>query len=101
MGQMTFNFETEEKKPEKKQDVEIKEEKKIENKEEATPNSDEIIEKEVKSKSVKNNKNKKTQAHQMAKEQRDIPVSEFFEQNRHILGFDNPTHSLITAVKKE
>ena len=29
MGQMTFNFETEEKKPEKKQDVEIKEEKKI------------------------------------------------------------------------
>ena len=34
MGQMTFNFETEEKKPEKKQDVEIKEEKKIENKEE-------------------------------------------------------------------
>ena len=36
----------------------------------------------------------------MAKEQRDIPVSEFFEQNRHILGFDNPTHSLITAVKE-
>ena len=39
MGQMTFNFETEEKKPEKKQDVEIKEEKEIENKEEANPSS--------------------------------------------------------------
>ena len=100
MGQMTFNFETEEKKPEKKQDVEIKEEKKIENKEEANPKSNEIIEKKIKSKSVKNKKNKKTKAHQMAKEQRDIPVSEFFEQNRHILGFDNPTHSLITAVKE-
>ena len=98
MGQMTFNFETEEKKPEKKQDVEIKEENKIKNKEEANPNSNEIIEK--KAKSVKNKKNKKTKAHQMAKEQRDIPVSEFFEQNRHILGFDNPTHSLITAVKE-
>ena len=43
---------------------------------------------------------RKTKAHQLAKEQRDIPVSEFFEQNRHILGFDNPTHSLITAVKE-
>ena len=100
MGQMTFNFETEEKKPEKKQDVEIKEEKKAEMKEEANSNSNEIIEKKVKSKGVKNKKNKKTKAHQMAKEQRDIPVSEFFEQNRHILGFDNPTHSLITAVKE-
>ena len=100
MGQMTFNFETEEKKPEKKQDVEIKEDKKIENKVEATRNSNEIIEKKIKSKSVKDKKNKKTKAHQMAKEQRDIPVSEFFEQNRHILGFDNPTHSLITAVKE-
>ena len=47
MGQMTFNFETEEKKPEKKQDVEIKEEKKIENKEEANPNSNEVIEKKI------------------------------------------------------
>ena len=80
MGQMTFNFETEEKKPEKKQDVEIKEEKKIENKEEANPKSNEIIEKKVKSKSVKNKKNKKTKAHQMAKEQRDIPVSEFLNK---------------------
>ena len=100
MGQMTFNFETEEKKPEKKQDVEIKEEKKTEKKEETNLNSSEIIGGKVKSKNVKNKKTRKTKAHQMAKEQRDIPVSEFFEQNRHILGFDNPTHSLITAVKE-
>ena len=49
---------------------------------------------------AKTKSRKKTKAHQLAKEQRDIPVSEFFEQNRHILGFDNPTHSLITAVKE-
>ena len=100
MGQMTFNFETEEKKPEKKQGNEIKEEKKTEKKEETNTNSNDINKKKVKSKSVENKKSKKTKAHQMAKEQRDIPVSEFFEQNRHILGFDNPTHSLITAVKE-
>ncbi|OIR20520.1 MAG: DNA topoisomerase VI subunit B, partial [Marine Group III euryarchaeote CG-Epi4] len=98
MGQMTFNFETEEKVPEKKQDVEIKEEKKTEKKkEEKNTTSTKKIEKKVKNKTAKP---KKTKAHQMAKEQRDIPVSEFFEQNRHILGFDNPTHSLITAVKE-
>ena len=106
MGQMTFNFETEEKEPEKKQDKEIKEEKKNVKKEEQIPEtSNETVNKEEKKipitkEPVKNKKNKKTKAHQMAKEQRDIPVSEFFEQNRHILGFDNPTHSLITAVKE-
>ena len=106
MGQMTFNFETEEKEPEKKQDKEIKEEKKIVKKEEQIPEtSNETVKKEEKKipipkEPLKKKKNKKTKAHQMAKEQRDIPVSEFFEQNRHILGFDNPTHSLITAVKE-
>ena len=106
MGQMTFNFETEEKEPEKKQDKEIKEEKKIAKKEEQIPEtSNETVKKEEKKITIpkeplKKKKNKKTKAHQMAKEQRDIPVSEFFEQNRHILGFDNPTHSLITAVKE-
>jgi len=106
MGQMTFNFETEEKEPEKKQDKEIKEEKKIVKKEEQIPEtSNGTVKKEEKKITIpkeplKKKKNKKTKAHQMAKEQRDIPVSEFFEQNRHILGFDNPTHSLITAVKE-
>ena len=99
MGQMTFNFETDENEPGKKQDKEIKEEKKIEDKKEDIPQTvKKVVEKEPKTK--KNKTVKKTKAHQMAKEQRDIPVSEFFEQNRHILGFDNPTHSLITAVKE-
>ena len=106
MGQMTFNFETEEKEPEKKQDKEIKEEKKVEKKKEDIPETSEKRVKDEEKKIVKpkeiikNKGGKKTKAHQMAKEQRDIPVSEFFEQNRHILGFDNPTHSLITAVKE-
>ena len=106
MGQMTFNFETEEKEPEKKQDKEIKEEKKSVKKKEQIPETSNVTVKKEEKKipipkePLKNKKNKKTKAHQMAKEQRDIPVSEFFEQNRHILGFDNPTHSLITAVKE-
>ena len=79
MGQTTFEFGTETIEPEEIQVEEPKEEIK-----------------EVKKKPNR----KKTKAHQLAKEQRDIPVSEFFEQNRHILGFDNPTHSLITAVKE-
>ena len=83
MGQMTFDFETEDNEPEEPQAKEIKVEKK-----------------EIKEKKIKKKPKSKTKAHQLAKEQRDIPVSEFFEQNRHILGFDNPTHSLITAVKE-
>ncbi len=79
MGQTTFEFGSETIEPEEIQVEEPKAEIK-----------------EVKKKSSR----KKTKAHQLAKEQRDIPVSEFFEQNRHILGFDNPTHSLITAVKE-
>jgi len=36
----------------------------------------------------------------MAKEQREIAVSEFFEKNRHLLGYDNPTKALLTVVKE-
>jgi len=36
----------------------------------------------------------------MAKEQREISVSEFFEKNRHLLGYDNPTRALLTVVKE-
>ena len=39
-------------------------------------------------------------AEDMAKEQRAISVAEFFEKNRHLLGFDNPTKSLLTVVKE-
>jgi DNA topoisomerase VI subunit B len=36
----------------------------------------------------------------MAKQQREISVSEFFTKNRHLLGFDNPQKALLTAVKE-
>jgi DNA topoisomerase VI subunit B len=41
-----------------------------------------------------------TKADELAKKQRDISVSEFFEKNRHMLGFDNPRKALLTAVKE-
>ena len=39
-------------------------------------------------------------AESMAKRQRQISVSEFFTKNRHLLGFDNPRKSLLTAIKE-
>ena len=39
-------------------------------------------------------------AEELAKKQREISVSEFFAKNRHLLGFDNPTRALLTAVKE-
>ena len=39
-------------------------------------------------------------AETMAKQQREISVSEFFLKNRHLLGFDNPRKALITTVKE-
>ncbi|NJL44173.1 MAG: DNA topoisomerase VI subunit B [Nitrosarchaeum sp.] len=40
------------------------------------------------------------QAEEMAKKQREIGVAEFFERNRHLLGFDNPRKALLTTVKE-
>lgn len=42
----------------------------------------------------------KTKAHEMAENQREISVSEFFAKNRHLLGFDNPRKALLMAVKE-
>ena len=39
-------------------------------------------------------------AHQMARKQRDISVAEFFEKNRHLLGFDNKRKALLTTIKE-
>jgi len=39
-------------------------------------------------------------AEELAKKQREIAVSEFFERNRQVLGYDSPTKALITAVKE-
>ncbi|MEM7816182.1 MAG: DNA topoisomerase VI subunit B [Candidatus Aenigmatarchaeota archaeon] len=38
-------------------------------------------------------------AHQMA-EQREISISQFFEKNRHLLGYDNKIKALLTIVKE-
>lgn len=45
-------------------------------------------------------KNKTNKAEEMAKKQRDISIAEFFEKNRHLLGFDNKRKSLLTTVKE-
>src|SRR3989344_3400982 len=41
-----------------------------------------------------------TKAHQMAEHQREISVAEFFEKNRHLLGFDNKRKALLTTLKE-
>ncbi|MBI4150326.1 DNA topoisomerase VI subunit B [Candidatus Woesearchaeota archaeon] len=41
-----------------------------------------------------------TKAHELAKKQREISVAEFFEKNRHLLGFDNKRKALLTAIKE-
>ena len=42
----------------------------------------------------------RTSAEALAKQQREISVSEFFAKNRHLLGFDNKRKSLLTTVKE-
>src|SRR5437762_5825701 len=39
-------------------------------------------------------------AQEMGARQREIPVSEFFTKNRHLLGFDSPRKALLTCVKE-
>ncbi len=39
-------------------------------------------------------------AEELAKNQREISISEFFLKNRHLLGFDNPTRALMMVVKE-
>ena len=39
-------------------------------------------------------------AEELALEQRAISVAEFFEKNRHLLGFDNPAKALLTVVRE-
>ena len=42
----------------------------------------------------------KTVAHKLAKGHKETSIAEFFEKNRHLLGFDNPTKALLTSVKE-
>ena len=39
-------------------------------------------------------------ADKMASNQKQIAISEFFEKNKHFLGFDSLQRSIITAVKE-
>jgi DNA topoisomerase-6 subunit B len=39
-------------------------------------------------------------AEEMASQQREISVAEFFTKNRHLLGFDNPRKALLTTIKE-
>ena len=39
-------------------------------------------------------------AAELALQQREISISEFFTKNRHLLGFDNPKRALLTTVKE-
>ncbi len=45
-------------------------------------------------------KNNNAIAYELAKKQREISVAEFFERNRHLLGFDNKRKALLTTVKE-
>ncbi len=42
----------------------------------------------------------KSKAEEMSAKQREISVAEFFEKNRHLLGFDNKRKALLTTVKE-
>lgn len=37
---------------------------------------------------------------ELAKKQREVSIAEFFERNRHLLGFDNKKKALLTVVKE-
>jgi len=39
-------------------------------------------------------------AHELAKKQQEISVAEFFEKNKHILGFDSRSKSLLMGIKE-
>jgi len=39
-------------------------------------------------------------ADRLAEQQKSISVAEFFEKNKHLLGFDSPTRGIITTIKE-
>jgi DNA topoisomerase-6 subunit B len=43
---------------------------------------------------------RRASAQDLAKEQREISVAEFFAKNRHLLGYDNAAKALLTAVRE-
>jgi DNA topoisomerase VI subunit B len=49
---------------------------------------------------VKEKRVVKRSADELAKQQKEISVAEFFERNRHLLGFDNKRKALLTVIKE-
>ncbi|MFA6461780.1 MAG: DNA topoisomerase VI subunit B [Candidatus Woesearchaeota archaeon] len=49
---------------------------------------------------VNNGNGVRKTAEDLAKKQRDISIAEFFEKNRHLLGFDNQRKALLTTIKE-
>ena len=39
-------------------------------------------------------------AYKLAEKQKEVSVAEFFERNRHLLGFDNKRKALMTVIKE-
>ena len=39
-------------------------------------------------------------AERLAADQRQISIAEFFEKNKHMLGFDSKSRALVTAIKE-
>ncbi len=54
----------------------------------------------ARTKSPKRRAGEPASAESIARQQRDISVSEVFAKNRHLLGFDNPAKALLTTVKE-
>lgn len=58
------------------------------------------MDEQITSESPKEEKGAKPIAIELAKAQREVSVAEFFERNRHLLGFDNKRKALLTVVKE-
>src|SRR3989344_9375382 len=42
----------------------------------------------------------KTTAAEMSKSHREVSIAEFFEKNKHLLGYENPQKSLLTVIRE-
>ena len=54
----------------------------------------------MRSENIEDYANGNTNAHKMAAKQQEISVTEFFEKNKHILGFDSRSKSLLMGIKE-
>jgi len=54
----------------------------------------------MRSENIDDYSNGNTNAHKMAAKQQEISVTEFFERNKHILGFDSRSKSLLMGIKE-